>query len=279
MDDLINEVRLYFEQKKAQKAYHDLMIYVLLDGHKPEFNETELCASLQKNGFSATPIHDGLKTTGVDMPSEYAIAYGLALKQLYPALDQINFLNEDLLKDSEKNQEKQDAGALGGVLGIILLVLILLSKLAEWTVTSGFAKVQQAAYDLEDKIELIEQETDQLLLERARLAQFQELFKGRNELAPSLHAIGEIASGSIWFTEVRVVNENNANRIILKGFSTSESGISGYMDRLEKAKEIQQVKLVIAERVSSDVFYSNETYIHSMIYRFEMDLMTPSNFN
>jgi len=240
-----------------------------IDGN---FNLSATVGLFQKEWFHNVDEMIFLKESGIS--SDFSIALGLAVKQLYPDLDSINLLEPAHELEIHNSKQKKDAITAVKLQAILLLFLFLSALTIRWMAGVQLDKTHQAATEIQDNIDIIESMETALISEREQFNQVQKIIGDVAQMSFFMEFIGRLASEKLWFREMTIKHDQGKNYITVKGLSVSETEISRFMGHLEQAPEVQQVVLRVSERVQADSFYSSDQYRLTPLTRFEIQLFS-----
>ncbi len=247
-----------------------MKVYLMLSDRFKNSKSLKGFQANEKRRFSILSANEHFQFKGEKLSSDFSVAVGLAMKQLYPDLDKLNFVEDEIPEKIKEQVEKRDAIHLACMAAATLLVLFLFAKSLHWHAGYQLEQVQQTSVQLEDKILAIENATEMLIAEREQIKQVQGLIRNRSQLAPGLHKIGKLTPENVWLEEVLVQNASASNNINVHGFSLTDLGIAKFMENLETDSGVKNVALKNAERIQSDQIYLKEKFQSSSLIRFEL---------
>jgi hypothetical protein len=234
---LLNGVRRKVELRSIDSSF-DLV--ELRDGFKAKSSNVIFSGNLP-NVFQFEN-HEILKP--LNLPTEFTLAVGLAVKGLLPEISPVNLLNpsEQIRFESNvyKRLTQKAALALGAVVILALTLGLIASALLRGRIDALDAQMNSngAAYTslrmLENQVRVMDRNVNGA-----------ESVVGRSEYARILYDIATAAPESLWLDKLTIeekgVHECEASLI---GFTRSDETIAEFLKRLQLIRDVSDVELV-----------------------------------
>lgn len=232
---------------------------------------------LQKQVPDGLPVLAGPVTIGarerISVPASHLLPAALAMRQLFPALEGVDFLDGTAMASWRQEVEKRDALRClliaGGLAAFLLVVVTAASAWIGWRqaqasealaqMAGQVAEVEAARVDLA-RLEQDVEQAERLVLERTNRAGLLEL-------------VGRTAPEQLWLESINVSTPERGDlRVMLSGVAFDERHVAAYLKRLEKGAAAHRVRLVYSESVPARTLYRQLDVRERVLTRFEVAL-------
>ena len=200
---------------------------VLIAGEVDKLPGSQLCEA-------ATPLN---------LPSEYTLSIGLAIKGFLPELSPVNYLDADIRVKTETLIYRSlfQRMALGfGLLTIVLLGIQFLTSSIFQSRIDAIDELLTASGGTYADVAVLEQQVNNL---ESRLHGGGASLK-RSNLAKALHDIAIAAPDSVWFTKLDVVEQESRRRLSISGYARCNEEIAGFLKQLQLKGNCAEVSLI-----------------------------------
>lgn len=202
--------------------------------------------------------------------SDLSVAAGMAVKQLYPALDTINFLDDQHRANIREDIQKKDALNTGLVSGGCVVLLFTVLMIAQFVLGPKLNKSQQQLALLDDHLTAVTEAGEKVTDLEQRVNQARELVGERTAMAGLLELIGRSVPQRVWLNEVTINETERAGEAALHGLAYNDALVASLMERLEKEKRVSSVRLIFSEMVASEDVYDSSDIDQSSFVQFEV---------
>ena len=216
--------------------------------------------------------------SGVDnsISSDFAIACGMAIRQLYPAMDTINLLGAEEHEIITKEIQKKDAFLTGILSGGAVVLVFLLLMIAQFFLSSNLENATQQVARMSDKIDRVNLVAEKVTHLNDQVVQARALVEGRTSMAEMLEVTGRSLPNRVWLNELSFSKSETGNEVTLYGYAHNDALVAALMERLEKETETQNVRLIYSESVSSEDVYDNSSFENVNLVQFEVRMTMKS---
>lgn len=205
--------------------------------------------------------------------SDMSVAAGMAVKQLYPALDAVNFLEHQHAEDIREEIQQKDAVHTGLILGSLIGLLLILLTGTQFFLKSKLYAAQQQVALLEDNITAVSEARERVAELRQRVSQARQLVGERTNMAGILEVAGRSVPQRTWLNEVDVYKTDWGKEVVLYGFAYNDALVASLMQRLENEKAVGSVRLIFSETVESGDVYSQADAEERSLVQFEIRVL------
>lgn len=267
-ESLVLTEAAYREEMQHKQAYlisGGLMDFELND-YEPENSGTSRLEFQQLGPLSH------LEYKGHTLSPEFAVACGLALKQLYPSIDTLNLLEKRELEAAAEAIEKKDAMhtvvGMGAVVGILFLILMLF----QWYLGGEVEKTDARVAALEDKITAVSEARNRVIRLTENVTEGKRLVAERTSTARILETLANALPTGLWLNELRLDATTGLRdtEIILYGFAWNDALVAVLLERFEQQKESRNVRLVYSEQAKTQDIYGDPSYSRRELVSFEV---------
>lgn len=181
----------------------------------------------------------------------------LAMKQLYPDADPINFLDEDAVHAARDARDREQATQ--SLLAVCLLLAVLLAAATGVTMVADRwqrdLQAEQAHLDTQlQEIQAAEATRDAL---RERLVQSRALVRQRTHVALLLENVGRSVPDAAWLSELTVLRPAPIERpttaaVQVRGHADDDGPVARLLSTLEGHEGIDDVRLLRSERLGAE---------------------------
>ena len=217
------------------------------------------------------PAADSISFRGESASNSHMVAMGLAMKQLYPDLDEINFVDYAEVISLEQEVEKKDLKYLSAGLASLFIGLLVLALSFMGYSQYRLSETESVANRMAGQIAAVETAADKLQSETLRAQQIQSLIQDRNYFTPLLDVLGISTPQNTWLSRVEIAGAPD-KRITILGYSTVENDISLFMDQLEQLSMISSVQLAQSTRGVASDFLDDSPGGEQSLFQFELSL-------
>jgi len=195
---------------------------------------------------------------------------GMAVKQLYPALDSVNLLGEEEQVFVREQIQKKDS-LLTGILipGSVVLIWLLIMAVQGYH-QSQLTNASEQVEQLNNKITAVANADSSLSRWVRKVEQARELVAQRTRFASLMETIGKTVPNGVWFTGMNIRNEQSQSQVKLQGLSNSENHVATLMEHLEHTDRLSDVRLVLSDRVQEKDIYKKGRYANVPLVKFEI---------
>lgn len=247
----------------------NLNIYLV----ESDFNKTKAIPSaaelsidnirLSKPLSEISPKEKNLKT-------DHSIAAGMAIKQLYPALDTVNFLDEERQESVRNEVQKKDALHTGILMGGLVVLTFLSLVIAQFILNSWLEETGHQVDLLQDDINTVNVATEKVRELKEQANQAEQLVTERTSMARTLDLLGRSLPDQTWFNEVQINKSENNKEAAIYGYAHNDALIASLMGHLEDESATENVRLIFSEAVSSTDIYAESSFEEVPLVRFEI---------
>jgi len=275
--ELFDELNLIFSSESGSLSPNNpAPVYLMISQELTGFEILRDRSFGEQSNIRLLPAEEFFELGKTEISDDYSIALALAFKQLYPELDEINFLDPEIPDSLSEEIEKKDTIIFAGLAVFLLLILLIGTYMFYFYADYKFEQTRSTAGQIEDRIIAIEQEMSELTRERERINQVRNLIRSRSLIAPGLHKIGELTPRNVWLFDIDVSNNTPSKSYRIRGYSLSDTGFSRFMENLENAG-FENLVLRNIERIQSDQVFSVDEYRPRSLIRFEVQMLTINN--
>lgn len=267
--DIIEEAKTYLlTAGKDFENVENQSIYLL----ESDYNDVKVESIV--SDFPAGEVHLAKplpnQSSNERFSADQSIAVGLAVKQLYPALDTINFV-DNASRESVRNEiEKKDAVHTGILLGGLVVLAFLSLMAVQFFLNTNLEEARQEVALLQNDINTVNAATKKVRELKQQAGQAGELVSERTSLAATLELIGNSLPGRTWFNEVKINKSEDEKEVAIYGYAHNDALIASLMERLEKEPITENVRLIFSEAVNSSDVY-NDAFLDDMpLVQFEI---------
>lgn len=220
----------------------------------------------------ATPLESLARKDEV-LKADFAVAAGMAVKQLYPDLDGINFVDTVKVQQNKEAVEKKDAFRVAAICAAALLFFIVLVSLLRAYQSREIAELEARKLLLEDKITLVSEARSKLGRLKTHIDGVKQLLADRYPTAPTLERVGRLSPSDLWLLEWQMtaveagLGSINLNLI---GLARSDRSVAGLLGRLETSEGITNVGLLNLEYVEADEMYPRSRTAGRQLVKFDI---------
>ena len=224
-----------------------------LTSSKDQGNSTVCMTGLIDSGIQAD---DWLLVNPFGLPSEYALAGGLAVKGFLPELSPMNFLSKGERENNSVAMYKSVTNRVALFLSSIMIFLLALQLTATWLIQSRMEAVQE-------QIASVAPEYSSLAMLRRDVEHLEMKLAGssgsRTYVAETLHDIAAATPENVWLYRLQASHAHGeSQQISLYGYSTSNDAITLFLKQLQLV--CSDVRLV-----RSSLPLQSETFIPATI--------------
>lgn len=233
----------------------------------------ELAEIKKGRSFALFPVQplSGIGSENNSPDPGYALAAGMAVKQLYPDMDTINLMEVQAQAEAKEHIQKRDAIQTGAVLGGVIVGLYLILSVIQLIIGYQLDATSERVALLEDKITAVNTAREEAETWKERVKDARQLVAQRTQVASLLEDIGRMLPDNVWYNEIDIMQSGQSFDVGLYGFSQNEAFIAGLMERLEKKDNITNVRLILSEHVSSSDVYESVISGRAIV-RFQIQL-------
>lgn len=270
---ILNESLTHFVSEGSDGNNHSPSVfYITGSEHFRDEIRAEI-SDLHIGQFNFGELLKGVKKSDKELPVNMTIAAGMAIKQLYPGLDDVNFLSEEETSSISNEISQKDTSFFGLTLGAGLLTLYLALMLAQYVLNSQLSKVQKQVNLLQQHITAISEAKNEISLLKARATQAQQQVKeGKTSIAQSMELLGRTAPGGVWLKNIQLTESKKFQEINIDGYAKSEVLIASYMEKLEQLEFSGDVRLIVSEQVTADQIYDKTEYDRIPLITFKLNV-------
>ncbi|GEM_PF-2453570 len=269
VEDLLSEVEsLVVSRPNYKESKSSQLLYTALSKNLKNAGNNKVRLKIRE----LHPLPD-LNLKGKRLSMDESIACGMAVKQLYPALDRINLLDEENVRLNADEVEKKDAFLTTGVLvGFILLAFFCLNLL-EWNMERRKSDLDKQVAQVQDKITSVTDARQRVQNLKSTISDVRRLVAERTSMVKDLESISRSIPNRIWLDVLQLTNESKKPRVILKGYAKDESRVSLLLRRLERLKEVNNVRLLYSKQLKTSAIYDKK-YQEDLITSYKVQLKT-----
>ena len=258
-----------------QKGETKLQKIILVGMHAKEEMQDGL-ASLQSRVDLGVPLRDMGKQ---ELPSEYAVASGLALKKYYPLLNTLDFLLKENKQAIHQENEKRFAQRLILGLGFIVLAAMLILNITKAVLLDRLENSEAQLLALNEKILTVEQaKKDQKIMVNA-LSEMQKLVVRRSRYAELMDEVALILPKKVWLGELvcdplqSVGNKKKQKSadVLISGWAFDEIRIADFLAGLEKSPFFKNARLLTTERLSANEVWKRSKMRKVPLIKFQIE--------
>ncbi|WP_020404509.1 PilN domain-containing protein [Gracilimonas tropica] len=184
---------------------------------------------------------------------EYALACGIALKSMYPNLDGFNFSLEEEREKGRDWEEKKECYRTGVLLFPALIVILLILFAIEGFLDVNLTETNQVLDQLSDKIELVNDKTEQVNLATLSYQQVRNLVDKRRNSARLFELVSNEIPTEVWLQELSIRHTESKEYLAqIYGIAPRETMIADFMGALEDHKHVKKVELLSSRKTSPE---------------------------
>lgn len=210
------------------------------------------------------------------LSADYSIAAGMAVKQLYPALDTINLQDEEKLDAIEKEVQKKDTLHTGIALGGLVVFTFFILLIAQFFLDTRLEKVGKEAILLQDDINTVRGAAKRVEQLKKQAGQATQLVAERTSVAKTIRLLGKSLPDRVWYNEISINKSENGKNAVIYGYAHNDALIASLMERLEKKESIGNVRLIYSEAVNSADVYNDASFNSIPLVQFEVRISMKS---
>ncbi len=217
---------------------------------------------------------------GSCLAPDYAIACGMAVKQLYPDIDALNFLQEAEVTAAGDEIQKRDTLSMGMALGMFLLVVGMsvfwIQMYLDFRIDEVNGKVEQ----VEDKVALVSEARSRVVNLKKQVVGARELIRGRTNTAVIIEEAGRALPKGTWLTELMITNRSDTAKtfdVRMNGYAENEALITAVLEKLESKSHWKQVRLYFSEQMDFNDVYDTGRYRNRALVYFDIRMQQKIN--
>ncbi|MAO63607.1 MAG: hypothetical protein CL666_01270 [Balneola sp.] len=186
------------------------------------------------------------------LDQEYAMACGVALKSIFPNLDEFNFSPPQVQEKGREWVEKKECYRTGVLLLPPLIVILLILFAIEGFLDVNLTETNQVLTQLSDKIELVNDKTEQVNLATLSYQQVRNLVDKRRNSARLFELVSSEIPSRVWLQDLSIRHKKNQDYlVIMSGVASRETMIADFMGALENNNDVEMVELLSSQKVES----------------------------
>lgn len=212
---------------------------------KDAFSDLQLLESERRRLTEFTTL-GGLKTPET-IPSSLVKAAGLAVKAIYPGIDELTFISDSDKEIAEAHYGKKELVKTSGLLFAPLIVMLLLIYAAEAYIGTHLSESTQVLSLIQDKIEVIEEEQAEVGRLLSEFEGARSLITERSNLARHFELIARSIPSNVWLTELKILDEREGKVQVL-GYGQDARQMNRFINTLSNRDNVEKVDLDISER-------------------------------
>lgn len=228
-------------------------------------------ASVPVSNIDVMPAAEAISFKGENVSNSHMVALGLAMKQLYPDLDEINLLDPTDVTSFQQEIEKKDLKHLFVGLTVFFTGLLIIALSFMGYSQYRLSETEAVASRMAGQIAAVESAADKLQAETSRAQQIQALIQDRNYFTPLLEVVGKSTPENAWLSRVEIAGSPE-KRIAVRGFSMVEEDISQFMEQLEQTSMVESVRLTQSTRGVASDFLEDAPGGDRSLFQFELTL-------
>ncbi len=233
---------------------------------------------LRRNAGKTFPIRESTLSLAVSdasltVPPDALPSAALALGLLHGTDPSLNFLPPSETQARKQHLERADAMRLLVMVGGMLFLCVLFLFGTGNYIASKKAASDAALRTVSGQIAEIEAAQENLAQWKRDVAQAERLVVERTHAAAVLTVVGRVAPEGVWLSGITLENTDNApgtHRLTLQGAAVDEPSMATYLDRLEQASFIRNVRLLYSERIAANRLLMQAAQGSRPVIRFEM---------
>lgn len=267
-EDFIGEVESLVASRASHGAESGSQLFTSISR---QFQNTDAQSGILELNELGPLSHLRYKESCLD--SDYTIACGMAVKQLYPDIDGINFLEAGQRFEAKEQIQQKDALHLGAALGSALFLLWLLLFAVQAYLDYRISEVDETVARVQDKATLVSEARDRVLELEKQVIGARELIGRRTNASLIIGETGKAFPKGTWLTELVIENQSESGKIFdvrLNGYAENEALITVLLEKLESKKYRKQLRLVYSGQVNFRDVYETSRYKNRPVVYFEI---------
>ncbi|MCG8373398.1 MAG: PilN domain-containing protein [Balneolales bacterium] len=204
-------------------------------------------AAVEREVHEATVL-EGMKGFS-ELSSALTVAAGGAVKQLYPALDAVNFSSESGITSAVINHDKQEFIRVSVLLFVSLILIALLgfgyTKILDYRLIESNQIMDQVGGQIEE----ITHQRDDLFELRDRFLEAKSIIENNQSIAPVFELVETTIPEDVWIQEMNIqsVTSEQVLEIVLRGETDNERSITVFINSLNDNDFVNDVELLISQ--------------------------------
>lgn len=244
--------------------------------------DDDAAEKFKRSGFeteTGSPL-SGVLSGSQELPREFALAAGLALKRFFPLLNTIDLLPESKKAEARKQGDKQRAVRFLLAGGALILAFMLLLFAFKTVMVYKLDKQEEAMTAMGDRIvrmNLAKKETANL---EKRISEMERLGNRRSGFAEILQEIGIKMTPSVWLEEISIKPgtppktkqaQAEPGSVSIQGWALDEEKAAALLAKLEGVRFLDRVRLVKTERIPADEVWQMSKVRKMDLVRFRIE--------
>ncbi|MEX2345040.1 MAG: PilN domain-containing protein [Balneolaceae bacterium] len=246
VSEIFEEAAVYLATENQDIPKQRKLYAVISDYCDTEGWNRQLSGNAEKSIRMAKPLAH-LKP-GKDLPgSDLSVAAGMAAKQLYPALDTVNFLEDQHQENIREKIQKKDSLTTGLISGGVIIALFVLITGVQLFLSSKLDQTQQQLELVDDHITAVAEAREKVADLQQKVNHARELVGERTAMAGLMEIIGRSVPQKVWLNEMNIHESERSGEAVLYGFAYNDAMVASLMERLEKEQAVRNVRLIFSE--------------------------------
>lgn len=258
---LVEEVHSTLIAWMAEGIMYSLpAVMIVGEGSEAIIREMQQNVALREHVTDAT-IQIPTRPDHLKISPEQAPLAAIAIQQIYPELNDFNFLDEAQAEEGCELIEKQEALLSMLIGGGILVSLLLITIVAAGFIATRLSASEARLLEMADQITQIEAARAEVEQLSQDVAQAKKLATERTRTAIILETAARQVPAGLWLEAIDV--ERGAEEAILKlsGLALDQQELAQYLDRLEEASLMEGVRLAYSENISAEQHYRHASTV------------------
>lgn len=251
------------EEVSQELAQHSIPLFTEMD------TGVELPTRIERPVEPITPLKSKLSSR--ELPPEYALTCGVAIKAFFPTLDGMNFAPDTTREKGKQWEQKKETVRTGVLLFPPVFVILLLLFAIEGYLDVNLTESGQVLDQLSDKIELVNEKTEAVNGATASYRQVRQLVDKRRNTARVFELVSSEIPSSVWLEDLSIIHSSgDAYTLTINGVADREPLIAGFMGALEQRKEIAMVELLSSRKTQLEEVLAEGTTGGQTVNQFQL---------
>ena len=233
----------------------------------------------------AVPL-EGMTNGKKQLPPEFTLAAGLALRKYFPVLDTINLVPETTRKEYRKAAEKIRSMRFILGYGLFVLLMMIVGQSLLMSRENRLAALETEIASLDDRIYAVERGRKEQQKMTRMFRQMQQLAAQRSRFGELMDQLAGIVPARLWLGGITIDDvpsqdkpnhAQNEKLMMIRGWAFHERTVAELLSGMENSPDYANVRLAGTRRLSPDDVWKKSHVQRTALVEFSLEALLKDN--